>query len=245
MVADRVEVVSRKAAEEHAWRWTSDGKTGFEIEPAERAAAGHHGHSLPERRRQRILQQLETARNHQEIFQPHRVSDLSHRRQERVGREGKEVHQETHHRTNQFRQRDVEAPQERTEGRRLQRALQDDLGRLGRSAVLVPHEGGRNHGIHHAVLCSVEGADGSLSGGLQAGREALCQAGLHHGRFEGAAADVPALPARHHRQRRSAAQCQPRDSAAEQDSQRDPDREREEGAFRAQVHRRPTSRSST
>src|ERR1700678_1314320 len=40
MVADKVEVVSRKAGEEKAWRWTSDGKTGFDIEPAERAVAG-------------------------------------------------------------------------------------------------------------------------------------------------------------------------------------------------------------
>lgn len=40
MVADRVEVVSRKAGEEKAWRWVSDGSTGFEIEPAERSAAG-------------------------------------------------------------------------------------------------------------------------------------------------------------------------------------------------------------
>jgi molecular chaperone HtpG len=40
MVADKVEVVSRKAGEEKAWRWTSDGKTGFEIEPAEREVAG-------------------------------------------------------------------------------------------------------------------------------------------------------------------------------------------------------------
>jgi molecular chaperone HtpG len=40
MVADRIEVVSRKAGEEQAWRWTSDGKTGFEIEPAERSVAG-------------------------------------------------------------------------------------------------------------------------------------------------------------------------------------------------------------
>src|SRR5271170_1825455 len=40
MVADRVQVVSRKAAEEQAWRWTSDGKTGFEIEPAEREQQG-------------------------------------------------------------------------------------------------------------------------------------------------------------------------------------------------------------
>ena len=40
MVADKVEVISRKATEEQAWHWTSDGKSGFEIEPAERAQAG-------------------------------------------------------------------------------------------------------------------------------------------------------------------------------------------------------------
>ena len=40
MVADKVEVVSRKAGEEQAWRWTSDGKTGFDLQPAERAVAG-------------------------------------------------------------------------------------------------------------------------------------------------------------------------------------------------------------
>jgi len=40
MVSDRVEVVSRKAGEEKAWRWVSDGTTGFEIEPAERSVAG-------------------------------------------------------------------------------------------------------------------------------------------------------------------------------------------------------------
>jgi molecular chaperone HtpG len=40
MVADRIEVVSRKAGEEQAWHWVSDGSTGFDIEPAERAVAG-------------------------------------------------------------------------------------------------------------------------------------------------------------------------------------------------------------
>jgi molecular chaperone HtpG len=40
MVADKIEVVSRKAGEDKAWRWTSDGSTGFEIEPAERIVAG-------------------------------------------------------------------------------------------------------------------------------------------------------------------------------------------------------------
>jgi molecular chaperone HtpG len=40
MVADRIEVVSRKAGEDQAWRWISDGKTGFDIEAAERSVAG-------------------------------------------------------------------------------------------------------------------------------------------------------------------------------------------------------------
>jgi molecular chaperone HtpG len=40
MVADKIEVVSRKAGEEDAWRWISDGKTGFEIEPASREVPG-------------------------------------------------------------------------------------------------------------------------------------------------------------------------------------------------------------
>jgi len=40
MVADRIEVVSRKAGEDQAWRWVSDGKSGFDIEPAERSVAG-------------------------------------------------------------------------------------------------------------------------------------------------------------------------------------------------------------
>src|SRR6202162_2962833 len=40
MVADKVEVTSRKAGEDKAWKWISDGKTGFDIEPAERTSAG-------------------------------------------------------------------------------------------------------------------------------------------------------------------------------------------------------------
>ncbi|MCL2557735.1 MAG: molecular chaperone HtpG [Treponema sp.] len=40
MVAERIEVVSRRAAREEAWKWSSDGKEGFEIEPARRAEQG-------------------------------------------------------------------------------------------------------------------------------------------------------------------------------------------------------------
>jgi molecular chaperone HtpG len=40
MVADKVEVVSRKAGEAETWRWTSDGRGAFEIESAERDGHG-------------------------------------------------------------------------------------------------------------------------------------------------------------------------------------------------------------
>ncbi|GGH07531.1 molecular chaperone HtpG [Silvibacterium dinghuense] len=39
MVADKVEVFSRKAGEDKTWKWTSDGKTGFELEEASGAEA--------------------------------------------------------------------------------------------------------------------------------------------------------------------------------------------------------------
>jgi molecular chaperone HtpG len=40
MVADSVSVVSRRAGEGEAWKWTSDGRTGFTIEPAEKEGRG-------------------------------------------------------------------------------------------------------------------------------------------------------------------------------------------------------------
>lgn len=40
MVADRVDVLTRKAGEKDAWLWSSDGKGEFSIEPAQREARG-------------------------------------------------------------------------------------------------------------------------------------------------------------------------------------------------------------
>jgi len=40
MVADQVEVITRKAGEEQAYRWVSDGKSGFEIEPTVKKDVG-------------------------------------------------------------------------------------------------------------------------------------------------------------------------------------------------------------
>ncbi|WP_282063319.1 molecular chaperone HtpG [Roseobacter litoralis] len=40
MVADRVDVLTRKAGEDESWLWSSDGKGEFSIEPGERAESG-------------------------------------------------------------------------------------------------------------------------------------------------------------------------------------------------------------
>ena len=40
MVADKVVVTSRKAGDEKAWKWTSDGKTGFDLEETTRESFG-------------------------------------------------------------------------------------------------------------------------------------------------------------------------------------------------------------
>ncbi|MBY0429352.1 MAG: molecular chaperone HtpG [Alphaproteobacteria bacterium] len=40
MVADKVEVISRKAGDARAWRWVSDGKSAYTIEPANKNIAG-------------------------------------------------------------------------------------------------------------------------------------------------------------------------------------------------------------
>ncbi len=40
MVADEVEVISRRAGEEHSWKWVSDGKSGYSVEESERANQG-------------------------------------------------------------------------------------------------------------------------------------------------------------------------------------------------------------
>ena len=40
MVAEKIEVISRKAGEDKAWKWTSDGKSSYEIEEAQRDSQG-------------------------------------------------------------------------------------------------------------------------------------------------------------------------------------------------------------
>jgi molecular chaperone HtpG len=57
MVADKIEVVSRKAGEGETWKWTSDGQESFEIETAAPAAAGQ-GAALKDTQGTRVILHL-------------------------------------------------------------------------------------------------------------------------------------------------------------------------------------------
>ncbi len=123
MVADKIEVLSRKAGQDQAFRWISDGKTGFDIEPVTgdqaRTEAGTTVllHLNDEGKQYANSWRLQESR--QEILQPHRLSHLPHLRQERVERRREEVRQDPHHRAGQRRQRALAPLQVRALRRRL------------------------------------------------------------------------------------------------------------------------------
>jgi molecular chaperone HtpG len=72
LVADRVEVVSRKRGTNSAFRWQSDGKSGFTTEPAERAERG-------------TSVTLHLKQDHKEFLQTYRLRELVKRYSDYVG----------------------------------------------------------------------------------------------------------------------------------------------------------------
>ena len=84
MVADKVEVISRKAGDEQAWKWTSDGKTGFEIEKAEREVAGTTILLHLNEEGAQYANGLAAAGDRQEILEPHCIPHFSYLREERM-----------------------------------------------------------------------------------------------------------------------------------------------------------------
>ena len=54
MVADRIEVISKKFEANKANKWSSDGRTGFSISEADRGEVGHRRNTTSSQRRKRI-----------------------------------------------------------------------------------------------------------------------------------------------------------------------------------------------
>ena len=188
MVADKVEVVSRKAAEEHAWRWTSDGKTGFEIEPAERATQGttvtlYFNDEGKEYSNSWKLREIIKKYSNHIAFPIYLTADKS----EWDETEKKSIKKRT---TEQINSASAlwKRPKSELKDEDYKELYKTISGDWEDPLFWFHTKAEGTHGIHDAVLCPGKGADGSLSGQLQARREALCQTGLYHGRFEGAAA---------------------------------------------------------
>lgn len=66
LVAERVEVISRAAGTDKAWRWSSTGKDTFSVEPAERATRG-------------TTIRLHLREEHKDLLEPWRLRDLVRR----------------------------------------------------------------------------------------------------------------------------------------------------------------------
>ena len=76
MVAEKVEVISRKAGEEHSWRWRSDGRSGFTVE--DMAVAAPRGTSVIlhlRRRCQGVPGRVPAAPDRAQLLRPHRRAD--------------------------------------------------------------------------------------------------------------------------------------------------------------------------
>jgi molecular chaperone HtpG len=94
LVADRVTVISKKRGSEQAFRWQSDGKTGFSTEPAERESRG-------------TAVTLHLKEEQREFLKPYRIRELVKRYSDYVGHpielkgEAKEGEQASFDRINQ------------------------------------------------------------------------------------------------------------------------------------------------
>ena len=66
MVADRVDVISRRAGSDEAWRWSSDGKGTFTVAPAARADAPRRGTRV-------VLHLMEDAKSYTERYKIERI----------------------------------------------------------------------------------------------------------------------------------------------------------------------------
>ena len=243
MVADRVEVVSRKAGEDQAWRWTSDGKTGFDIEPAERAVAGttvllHFNEEGKQYANSWRLQEIVKKYSNHIAFPIFLTYDKS----EWNEAEKKSIKTRTTEQVNAasalWRRPKSELKDE--DYKELYKSITGDW-----EDPLFWFHTKAEGSLEYTTLfyVPVEGAARSLPGRVQGRRKALREARLHHGRRQGASAAVPALRSRHHRQRRPSAQRQPRNPAAESRAHQHPHRQRQEDSLRAEEHRGQPART--
>ncbi len=82
MVAEKVEVLTRKAGESEGWRWVSDGKGEFTIEPRARCGARASDRRPSARGRGRISRPGPAAPDRSSLFRPYRPADRAQGRRQ-------------------------------------------------------------------------------------------------------------------------------------------------------------------
>ena len=244
MVADRIEVVSRKAGEDQAWRWVSDGKTGFDIEPAERAVAGttvllHFNEEGKQYANSWRLQEIVKKYSNHIAFPIFLTYDKS----EWNAEEKKSVKTRTTEQVNAasalWRRPKSELNDE--DYKELYKSITGDW-----EDPLFWFHTKAEGSLEYTTLFYVP-AKAPLDlyqAEYKAGVKLYVKRVFIMDDAKRASAAVSALRARHHRQRRSSAQCQPRNPAAESRPHQHPHRQRQEDPLRAEEHRGQLSPSS-
>ena len=203
MVADEVEVRSRKAGDAEAWRWASDGKGEFTVEPLPDAGRGAA-----------IVVHLRE--DEDEYLDPARLRQIVHTYSDHIGlpivlEDGGKKETVNPAAALWMRPR-AEITQEQYN------EFYHHVGHSFDEPWLTLHN--KAEGISNTPTSSScprpSRSTCSIPDAQEPG-QALCPARLHHRRLDRAAAGLSALSARRRRQRGSAAQRQPRDAAEEPD----------------------------
>ena len=219
MVADKVEVLTRKAGESQGWRWESDGRGDFTVSEAADVPRGtrvvlhlkaDEGEFLEESRLRRIVQK----------YSDHIALPI-------VYGEGDEAQTLNKASALWTRSRNEITPEQYKE-------FYHHVGHAFDEPWLTLHWRAEGK-IEYTSLLFVPAhqAVRPVQPGPPPPRQAVCPARLHHRRGRRAGAALSALPARRGRQRGPAAQHQPRDAAAQPDAGQDPQRHRAPGAGRS------------
>ncbi len=211
IVADRVEVYSRRAGLDAAEgvHWESQRRRRVQRRDRRAAGARHAHRAASQGGRAGLRRRLSHPLAGAEVFRPHRLPG-AHARAEGARTRTRRARV----RDRQSRAGAVDPAAHRSEGRGIQGVLSPHHARLHRSARVVARQGRRQEGIHQPAVRAGARAVRSVASRSRARPQALRASRLHHGRRRAVPAAVPALRQRRGRFRRPAAEHLARNAAA-------------------------------
>ena len=236
MVAENVEVVSRKAGEDHSWRWQSDGKSGFTID--EMAVAAPRGTSVILTLRDDAKDFLDEVRVRQIVrsYSDHIPVPILFQGEAKKAEEGGGGDC-PRARADQRCERALDPAQSGHHRRAIQGILPPRRPCVRRALGTGPRPGRRRAVLSGTLVHAEHAAVRPLRAAAPSWREALRQTRLHHRRSRRPDAALSALRQRRRRFRGSAAQRLTRDLAAQPRAGEDQERLGQASARRADAAR--------